>query len=183
MLLRKVVPDHRHELHAAPGTLVAPGTPLMTIVPPNFELVIPLPEAQIGQVAVGQPVRLGVDAFPNQEFTGAVKAVAPAVDPRTRSVALRVEVVDPGFKLKSGMFAQLSVASPTRRGALLAPREAVVSRVTEQHVYQVIDGRARRQPVQVGATDGRNVEILAGLPDGAELVLSPSAQADGAVIR
>ena len=171
------------EVHAASGVLVAPGTPLLTIVPPNFEVVIPLPETQLGQVAVGQPVRLGVDAFPNQEFTGAVKAIAPVVDPRTRSVALRVEVVDPGFKLKSGMFAQLSVAAPTKRGALLAPREAVVSRGNEQNVYQVIDGRARRQPVQVGATDGRTVEILAGLPDGAELVLTPSAQADGAIVK
>lgn len=171
------------EVLIQPGALVAPGTPLMTLLPPSFEVVIPLPESQIGQVAVGQPVRIGVDAYPNEEFTGAVKAIAPAVDPRTRNVALRVEVVDPGFKLKSGMFAQLAIASPTRRATLLAPREAVVSRPGEQNVFQVIDGRARRQPVQTGASDGRSVEILAGLPEGAEVVISPAAQADGAVVR
>ena len=171
------------EVVAAVGALVAPGTPLLTIIPPSFEVVIPLPEAQIGQVAAGQPVRIGIDAYPNQEFTGAIKAIAPAIDPRTRSVALRVEVVDPGFKLKSGMFAQLAVASPSRRGTLLVPREAVVNRSGEQNVFQVIDGRARRQPVQTGANDGRSTEILAGLADGAEVVLSSFAQADGAVVR
>ena len=49
--------------------------------------------------------------------------------------------------------------------------------------YQVIEGRARRQQVQVGAVDGRNVEILAGLAEGAEVVLSASAQVEGAAIR
>jgi multidrug efflux pump subunit AcrA (membrane-fusion protein) len=96
---------------------------------------------------------------------------------------VRVEVADPGFKLKIGMFAQLAIASPTRRSALVVPREALSARGTESNVYQVIDGRARRQPVQLGVSDGRNVEILAGLADGTEVVLSPAAQADGAVVR
>jgi RND family efflux transporter MFP subunit len=170
------------EVFVEPGTLVGPGTPLMTLVPPNFELVVQVHEAQIGQVAVGQPVKLGVDAYPGQEFTGAVKAIAPAVDPRTRSIALRVEVSDPGYKLKGGMFAQLAVATPPKRGALLVPKEAVVGS-GEAAVFQVMDGRARRQPVQTGTADGRNVEILAGLPEGAEVIVSASAQTEGAVIR
>ena len=90
---------------------------------------------------------------------------------------------DPGFKLKSGMFAQLAIASPPRRGTLVIPKEALVGRTPEVSVYQVIDGRSRRQPVQVGATDGRMIEILSGVGDGAEIVLSPSAQADGATVR
>jgi RND family efflux transporter MFP subunit len=171
------------EVFVVQGTLVGPGSPLLTVIPPNFEVVVPLPEAQVGQVAVGQPVKLGVDAYPGQEFTGAVKAIAPAVDARTRSVALRVEVADPGFKLKAGMFAQLGVASPPKQGALLVPKEALVGRPGESVVYQVIDGRARRQPVQTGATDGRNVEILAGLSEGAEVVTSAAGQTDGSVIR
>jgi RND family efflux transporter MFP subunit len=167
----------------SPGALVAPGTPIATLIPPSFEVVVALPEAQIGQIGVGQPVKLGVDAYPNEEFTGAVKAIAPAVDPRSRSVAVRVEVADPGFKLKTGMFAQLAVASPTRRGALVVPREAISTRGVENNVYQVIDGRARRQPVQIGASDGRNVEVLAGLADNVEVVVTASAQAEGAVVR
>jgi multidrug efflux pump subunit AcrA (membrane-fusion protein) len=172
------------EVFVAPGALVAPGSPLLTVIPPSFEVVVLLPESQIGQVAVGQPVRLGVEAYPGQEFTGAVRAIAPAIDPRTRSVSLRVEVADPAFRLKTGMFAQLSVASPPKRGALLVPKEALAGRAGESVViYQVLDGRARRQPVQTGAADGRNVEILAGLSDGAEVVISASAQTDGALVR
>jgi multidrug efflux pump subunit AcrA (membrane-fusion protein) len=171
------------EVFAAPGSLVAPGTPLLTVVPPNFQVIVPLPETQVGNVAVGQPVRLGVDAFPGQEFTGAVKAIAPAVDPRTRRVAVRVEISDPAFKLKSGMFAQVAISSPPRRGSLLLPKEALLDHVGESVVYQVIEGRARRQVVQVGAVDSQNIEILAGLSEGAEVVISNSAQVEGAAVR
>jgi membrane fusion protein (multidrug efflux system) len=171
------------EVHAPAGTLVAPGTPVLTLVPPNYEVVVPFPELQIGQVAVGQPVKVGVDAYQSEEFVGTVRSVAPVVDPRTRTVAVRVEVSDPGYKLKSGMYAQLAIASPARRGTLLVPREAVVGRSGELSVFQVIDGKARRQPIQAGATDGRAIEILAGAAEGVEVVLSPSAQADGATVR
>ena len=76
------------DILAGSGTLVAPGSPVM-VVPPNFEVVVPYPELQIGQVAVGQPVKVGLDAFPTEEFTGAVKSVAPSVDPKNRTVAVR----------------------------------------------------------------------------------------------
>jgi multidrug resistance efflux pump len=52
------------EVFVVQGTLVGPGSPLLTVMPPSFEVVVPLPEAQVGQVAVGQPVKLGVDAYP-----------------------------------------------------------------------------------------------------------------------
>jgi multidrug efflux pump subunit AcrA (membrane-fusion protein) len=171
------------EVFAAAGALVAPGSPIMTVIPPNFELAVALPEAQLSQVAAGLPVKLSVDAYPDQEFTGAVRSIAPAVDTRHRTVAVRIDVQDPGFKLKAGMFAQVAVASPARQAVLLVPVDALPGRGAESSVYLVVDGRARRQPVQVGASDGRNVEILAGLSEGAEVVVSASAQAEGAVVR
>jgi multidrug efflux pump subunit AcrA (membrane-fusion protein) len=170
-------------LFVTPGALVAPGTPLMTVIPPNFEVRVSLPESQLALVAVGQPARVGVDAYPGQEFGGAVRAIAPSVDSRDRTVAVRIEIADPAFRLKTGMFAQLSVAVSARRDVLLVPREALVTRASETAVFQVIDGRARRVAVQVGASDGRNVEIQGGLADGAEVVISPAAQSDGAPIR
>jgi len=48
-------------------------------------------------------------------------------------------------------------------------------------VYAVVDGRYRRQPVQSGLNDGRVVEILTGLSEGAEVVLSPAGIRDGDV--
>jgi HlyD family secretion protein len=172
-----------NEVFVTPGALVAPGTPLLALIPPNFEIVVPLPESQIGQVSAGQPVKLAVEAYPNQDFSGAVKAVAPSVDPRSRSVVMRVEIADPGYKLKAGMFAQVALASPPKRGVLLVPREAIVGRSGENAVYLVADGRARRQVVQIGVTDGRSTEVLAGLSEGAEVVLTVSAQSDGAAVR
>jgi hypothetical protein len=46
----------------------------------------------------------------------------------------------------------------------------------------VVDGRARKQPVQIGVQDGRSVEIVQGLAEGAEVILSPTGILDGDVV-
>jgi multidrug efflux pump subunit AcrA (membrane-fusion protein) len=96
---------------------------------------------------------------------------------------MKVEVTDPQFKLKGGMFANVSIAAGRKQGTLVVPREAVVGREPDAAVYAVVDGRYRRQPVQVGLHDGRMIEILSGLSDGAEVVLSPTALRDGDTTR
>jgi hypothetical protein len=90
-------------------------------------------------------------------------------------------VQDPRGKLKNGLHGQVAVAGTRRTGALLVPREAVVGN-TDASVMTVVDGKARRQPVQVGVQDGRSVEIVQGLTEGAEVILSPTGILDGDVV-
>ena len=157
-------------LHAEQGVAVAAGTPLMTIQPLDFELVLAVEDRQLHLMSVGQGVTVVVDAYPNESFTGTIRSIAPSVDPRTRTVATKVDVVDPRLKLKVGLFAQAAIAGPRRPNTLLLPREAILPG-PEASVMQVVDGRLRRHPVQLGVSDGRNVEILQGLPEGAEIAV------------
>ena len=85
------------------------------------------------------------------------------------------------MKLKSGLFAQVAIAGARRSGALIVPREAVVG-TSDTIVMAVVDGRARRQPIQVGVQDGRSVEIVQGLAEGAEVILSPTGILDGDIV-
>jgi RND family efflux transporter MFP subunit len=161
------------------GAPTAAGTPLVAIVPPEFELLVQVPELLIGAISLGQSVSVGVDAYPNEVFTGLVRSVTPIIDIRNRTSGMKVEVTDPQFKLKGGMFANVSIAAGRKQGTIVVPREAVVGRDADAAVYAVIDGRYRRQPVLVGLNDGRAVEILSGLSEGAEVVLSPTGLRDG----
>ena len=161
------------QTHQLQGSPVAAGSPLVAIQPPDFELVLAVDERQLALVDPGQGVTISVDAYPGESFSGTVRSVAPAVDARTRTLATKVDVVDPRLKLKAGLFAQAAIAGARKQNALLLPREAILVG-PDPAVMQVVDGRARRHPVQVGATDGRNVEILQGLPDGAEVAIGPS---------
>jgi multidrug efflux pump subunit AcrA (membrane-fusion protein) len=79
------------------------------------------------------------------------------------------------------MFANVSIAAGRKQGTIVVPREAVIGRDLDQAVYAVVDGRYRRQPVQSGLNDGRVVEILTGVSEGAEVVLSPAGIRDGDV--
>jgi RND family efflux transporter MFP subunit len=147
-----------------------------------MQVVVRADETQLGQLQVGQSANLSVESFPRESFTGTVKSIAPMLDARTRSVAVQIDVADPQSKLKSGMFAQLAVQIGQRSAALIVPREAVLrlgsvdpTAPVQSVVYTVTESRVHKQVVSIGATDGKNVEIVQGLQEGMDLVLNPRA--------
>jgi HlyD family secretion protein len=163
------------------GATVAAGTAILSVQPPDYEIAVAVDERQIAQVVPGQNVSVLVDVYSGESFTGTVRTVSPTVDPRTRTVAARVDVQDPRTKLKSGLHAQVAVAGARRTGALTLPREAIVGS-TDSSVMTVVDGRARKQPVQIGVQDGRSVEIVQGLAEGTEVILAPTGILDGDIV-
>ncbi|MFN8632781.1 MAG: efflux RND transporter periplasmic adaptor subunit [Chloroflexota bacterium] len=169
------------QTHQQQGATVGAGAPIVSIQPPDYEVEVGIDERQLGQVSPGQAVSVLVDVYSGESFTGSVRTISPSVDPRARTVAARIDVQDPRAKLKSGLHAQVAVAGARRSGTLLVPRDAIVG-TTDTSVMTVVDGRARKQNVQVGVQDGRNVEVLQGLPEGAEVILSPTGILDGDVV-
>jgi multidrug efflux pump subunit AcrA (membrane-fusion protein) len=169
------------EAHQQQGATVPAGTPIVSIQPPDYEISVGIDERQLGQISPGQAVSVLVDVYPGESFTGTVRTVSPSVDPRTRTIAARVDVQDPRVKLKSGLHAQVAVAGARRTGALVVPREAVVG-TPDTVVMTVVEGRARRQPVQIGVQDGRSVEVVQGLAAGDEVILSPTGILDGDIL-
>ena len=102
------------------------------------------------------------------------------LDPRTRTVAVQIDVPDPQGKLKPGMFAQLAIQIGLRSATLLLPKEAVLrvgsvdpTAPAQNVVYSVTESRVHKQTVSLGATDGKNVEIVQGLQEGVDVVLNP----------
>ena len=168
------------DIKARVGTTVGPSAALLTLIPPDMEVVVQADESQLSQLQVGQAARVSVESFAREAFSGTVKAVAPVLDPRTRTVAVQIDIPDPQSKLKPGMFAQLAVQTGQVAGALLVPKEAVLrvgsvdpTAPVQSVVYTVTDSRVHRTVVSLGATDGKNVEIVRGLQEGMDLVLNP----------
>ena len=162
------------------GSTVSPSAALLTLIPPDMQVVVQADESQLGQLQVGQAARVSVESFAREAFTGTVKAVAPVLDPRTRSVAVQIDIPDPQGKLKPGMFAQLAVQTGQRAGALMVPKEAVLrvgsvdpKAPVQNVVYTVTGSRVHKTIVSLGATDGKSVEIVQGLQEGIDLVLNP----------
>jgi Cu(I)/Ag(I) efflux system membrane fusion protein len=161
------------ELGVREGMTVAAGAPLFRIVDLSTVWVYAeVPEAQAGWLTPGAPVDVRVPAWPEQPFKGRVGTILPEVNATTRTVRARVEVANPGARLKPGMFANLSISAARGKEVVLVPSEAVI-RTGERNVVVVADGK-RYLPVevQVGRELGGRSEILKGLTAGTRVVAS-----------
>jgi RND family efflux transporter MFP subunit len=168
----------------APGALVNPQTPLVTLVPPALEVVVNVDESHLGQLARGQDVQLEVAAFPGQAFAAQVESISPTLDPKTRTATVHIQPKDTDSGLRPGMFAQLKIVAAEKHDVVVVPKSAIASGDNQPRVA-VIDttNTARLQPVQLGLQNDNFAEVLTGLSSGQLLVTSGVANVhDGDVV-
>ncbi|MBI4875359.1 MAG: efflux RND transporter periplasmic adaptor subunit [Acidobacteria bacterium] len=171
-----------------PGAFVEPPTAVFTLVDnTRLELESSVPAAEAGPVRAGQRVEFRVSSFPQQRFEGRVVEILPAMDAESRSAKLRVRIVNPGGRLKSGMFAEGEVQTGATSSAIVIPSEAIYrddAAAKSSYVFAVENGKAVRRPVRIGRERNGTLEILEGLPAGALIVAEPSIElADGVAVE
>ena len=162
------------ELGVREGMTVSAGALLFKIVDLSTVWVnAEVPEAQASLVRPGSPVEARVTAYPQAVFEGKVGALLPEVNATTRTLRARIELSNPGARLKPGMFATLTFAGPQAKEAVLVPSEAVI-RTGQRDVVVVAlgEGKFRAADVEVGAEGGGQSEIRKGLKPGDRVVLS-----------
>lgn len=131
-----------------------------------------LPQQNIGRVAVGQKVRLQIDAFPDRAFEGTIEAIAPRVSDATRSISLRAAVPNRDEILRPGMFGRAEVVLPGSARTVVLPTASIVYNPYGNFVYVVENGVARQRFIQTGPQRGNLVSIVSGLKPGESIVTS-----------
>ncbi len=131
-----------------------------------------VPEAMAGDVRLGQIATAALAAYPGQTFNGRVTAVLPQTQTESRTLTVRIELPNPGLRLRPGMFATVQfggLATP----ALLVPSEALI-RTGKRTLVMLAGPRGRFTPAEVrtGREAGGRTEILAGLSEGEKVVAS-----------
>jgi RND family efflux transporter MFP subunit len=154
-----------------PGAFAGANTPILSVVDIHtVRLVSNLVEKDFKRVKAGVLALIEVDAFPGETFTGTVSRVAPVFDAATRTAPMELEVPNPGYRLKPGMFARVRLTVDRRPDALTVPRNAVVDSEGKRGVF-LVDGQAAKfQPVSTGLQDNERIEILEGLTEGTRVV-------------
>ncbi|MBL8996357.1 MAG: efflux RND transporter periplasmic adaptor subunit [Gemmatimonadetes bacterium] len=155
------------------GDIVAPGTPLFSIVDPaTMRLEAAVPAEQLSEVRTGSPVRFTVTGYPGRTFQGRISSVNPSADPQTRQVRLFVRIPNAGNQLVAGLFAEGRVASDSRE-TLTAPQAAVDVRGLVPTVLRLRNGRTEKVEVTLGARDEstERVELLSGVTAGDTLLV------------
>ena len=158
------------------GAYVAAGTDIARLEKLDpLKLDFRVPETFLAQLKAGQPVRIAVDSYPLEAFSGAIYAIEPAIDEQTRTVLVRARVANAALKLRPGMFARVQLQLGVRPNAVWIPEESIVPRGQDSFVFRVDGGKAQLVQVRTGIRKVGEVEILQGLAGG-DLVVTEGTQ-------
>jgi RND family efflux transporter MFP subunit len=132
-----------------PGDRVNPNTLITTLDDRSSLLVsFEVPEAFIGELKVGEDIRLETWSAAMPAVTGEVVDIGSRIDPRNRTFVARARVENPSDSLRPGMSFRVSVEVEGERYAVV-PETAVLWGADGAYVWSIIDGKAQRTPVKV----------------------------------
>jgi RND family efflux transporter MFP subunit len=153
------------------GAFAGANTVILSVVDISIvRMVANLVEKDVKRVQPGVSALVEVDAFPGEQFTGQVSRVAPVFDPATRTAPMEIEVPNPGFRLKPGMYARVKLTVDRRPNALTVPRGAIADIEGKRGVFMMENQVAKFHEVKTGLQDNERVEILDGLTEGQRVV-------------
>ncbi|MBK8893818.1 MAG: efflux RND transporter periplasmic adaptor subunit [Propionivibrio sp.] len=121
-------------------------------------------EQDIGLVKTGAKAKVTISAYPDKTFDGTITYVYPTLNAQTRTVPVRVELANPGLRLKPSMFAQVELPISARAAVITVPVTAVIDSGTRQIVLvQAREGRYEPREVKLGARSDHYVEVIEGV--------------------
>ncbi len=155
------------------GTYLSAGTKIFQIVNiSRLKLVVNVPESQVVSLRVGQEVPVTTNVFPEVTYKGKITFIAAKGD-ATLNYPVEVEIANiPGKELKAGMYGTASFELPKQEPALLIPRAAFYSGVSNNAVFVLQDGKAASRKVTSGRVFGDLVEVRDGLKEGETVITS-----------
>jgi membrane fusion protein (multidrug efflux system) len=168
------------------GNYVRPGTAVFRLVqddPLKFRGEIP--EREVPSVRPEQPVRVSVDPYPGETFTGTLSRIGSASNAQARSLAFEALVPNADHRLRPGFFGRAEIVVRKDERAVAVPRSAVTTFAGVTKLFVVEDGVAREHAVEVGVDLGDGwVEITQGVSKGMQVATSGlSKLADGTEVQ
>lgn len=166
--------------HVVLGDTVEPDKHLIEIVDLSEVYAEGLiAEGEISHVKIGQAVRITVEAFPKETFTGKVELFSGTLDAETRSLKFWVRVKNPDGKLRPNMRAQLHIVTEQADSVIAVSNSAVLGESGNLFVFVQSDTDElvyERRPIVVGLKDDRYTEVSEGVFPGDKVVTSGNYQ-------
>ena len=158
---------------ADPGTLAAPGVPLLQVDSMGpLQLQVTVDESAIHAVHVGMKINVDIGGAPSAPAYGTVSQIVPVADPSSHTFLVKIDL--PGSnQLRAGVYGTAEIPTGSRQ-TILVPSSAIIVRGSLAYAY-VLDanGIAQLRYVTLGSTHGQSVEILSGISAGERLADEP----------
>lgn len=168
-----------------PGSYLNAGTAVVTLqqLDPVF-VDFNVPQRSLGELQVGQKLKLSLDGIADRTFEGTVTAISPKVDASSRNAQVEASVPNPDLLLKPGMFANVALQVGSAQTYLTLPQGAVTFNPYGETVFLVVPSDKKNDKgepelptaqsvfVTTGSRRGDQIAILTGIKDGDEVVTS-----------
>jgi multidrug efflux pump subunit AcrA (membrane-fusion protein) len=157
----------------------------------GLEIQLYVAERFIYQIRMGLPCEITLDAYPDDSFRGRISEISPVVDTASRTMMIKVNVDNPGNKLKAGMFANVNIITEEKSNVISVPENTILQLSGQQFVYMVVDDPsdssakiAKKTVVTTGLNVSGETEITSGLQAGDQIVArGQTSLADGSRVN
>ncbi len=156
------------------GMFVKPSQSVMTLADlSSVWLLAEVFERQAQWVKVGQSAEVRLSYIPGQVWEGKVEYIYPTLDPKTRTLKVRLRFDNPGEQLKPNMYANVRIFGGPKDDIVVIPLEALIRTGRSERVIVALgEGRFEAREVTAGIESGDYVEIIEGLAENEHVVVS-----------
>ena len=156
------------------GDMYGGARPVLTVeqITP-VKLMINVSESYFTQVKKGQPVKIKVDVYGEEEFDGKVNLVYPTINPATRTFPVEVRLDNKDSKVRPGMFARVNMSFGSMEHVVV-PDVAVEKQAGsgERYVFVYENGKVYRRIVELGRRMGSEYELISGVENNSRVVVA-----------
>ena len=168
-----------------PGDMTG-ALPILTVAKVQpVKVISNISETELSKVHLGMTVGCSFDTYGDANFEGTVTMVSPTVDEQTRTFGIEVTIPNADNRILPGMFGRVTLNLGTAKHVVV-PDKAVIKQPGSgnQFVYVYSDGTVTYKQVELGQRIGDSYEIISGLEDGDQVVISGQSKlANGKEVR
>jgi RND family efflux transporter MFP subunit len=140
----------------------------------KLRVYISVPEVYASAAESGELVKLTLDAFPGETFTGTLVRDSSAIDLTSRTLKVEVDVDNPTGRLLPGAYAFVHLKVPAPPGAVTVPTNTLLFRAEGLSIAVVRNGQAKLVPATIGHDYGSTVEVMSSLTADDAVIIDPS---------
>ncbi len=146
-------------------------TPYTIMKTDRVQVVLSVTEKVINRIKKGDTLDITIPSISTNSFNGVIATVSPAVDQKTLTYSIRIDVINSGNLIKPGMTAKVGILTDRHENAILVPDSSVLTNENGSFVYVAENNQAVMKYVNTGIASSDKTEILNGINEGELLVV------------
>lgn len=151
----------------------------------NLSVLTYIPERFISYLKPGLNASVTFEAFPGMIFNAQVVQLNPVMDTKSRSLEIKLEILNPDSRIRVGMFASINLITQERKDVVAIQSSAISTYYNDSVVYVLTEkDRVERRVITLGLSSGELIEIKKGLSEGEKVVTQGiTSVTDGTAVR